>query len=170
MEATAQATPQQAQAKATLDAQRARDRRKEKTEPMSGADLKLAAVVKNAREEAVRRSLDLTVAGTSFALVGALVAWLILSARTLGDMFKNTRLGAIRFTAKSVFEMLPNFQKMQPFTFTPTIGAIAAGTMTAMVGLAVTLIFLASFIPIYILINPIDAIRIFGISIIRMFF
>ncbi len=170
MEATAQATPQQAQAKATLDAQRARDRRKEKSESTSGADLKLAQVVKNAREEALRLSLDRTVAATSFTGIGLLVTWLILNARSLGTILKKTRLGVIRFNAKSVLDMLPNIQKLRPFTFTPTLGLIATGTTNLLLGLAVTLIFLASFIPIYILTNPIDAVRIFGVSIIRLFF
>ena len=165
-----EATAQQWEAKARLDEARARDQRRQTKEPPSGADMKLARVMQEAKGEALRLSLDRTVAATSIlSVVGLLAPGLILNARVLGSILKNPRLGVIRFTAKSIGEMLPNAQKMRLFTFTPITGAITAGLVNAVIGVAVVLIFVAAFIPIYIVTNPIEAVWMFGASVVSIF-
>ncbi len=158
-----EAIAQQWEAKARLDAARARSRQTETSQaaPRSPTE--------DPKGEGVRLLLDHATFEGGLTGVGLLLSGAILNLRTLGTLFKKTRLGVVRFMARNLFEMLPNASKMRPFTFTPTLGVITTGLVDVVIGVAVVLIFVAAFIPMYIISNPIQAVRIFGWAVVSIF-
>jgi hypothetical protein len=125
------------------------DSNKEKPEERKESD---DAKITDPREQ-LRIWLDRTFVATSFTLFGIIVAWLILNIRAFAslDCMRNSRIGAVRYTAKSIFEMMPDARKMRPFTFTPLLGIAFAGIVN---GLIFT-VFLVGIVLLAVIASPI---------------
>lgn len=97
-----------------------------------------------------RSRLDQTFLSSIFAFpLGTLLATALLHARVLASTpgMRKTRFGFFRFTAKNVFEMLPNSKKMRPLTFTPWTGFMAAGIIDSGIAVALLINFIITFFP-----------------------
>lgn len=97
-----------------------------------------------------RSRLDQTFLSSIFAFpLGTLLAAGLLHARVLASTpgMRKTRFGFFRFTAKNVFEMLPNRKKMRPLTFTPWTGFMAAGIIDSGIAVALLINFIITFFP-----------------------
>lgn len=98
----------------------------------------------------VRSRLDQFFLSSVFAFpAGTLLAAALLHGRVIASVpgVSKTRFGMFRFTAKNIFEMLPNSKKMRPFTFTPTTGFITAGIIDVGIVIAVLINFIITFFP-----------------------
>ncbi|MEK7529294.1 MAG: hypothetical protein AAB570_00010, partial [Patescibacteria group bacterium] len=97
-----------------------------------------------------RSRLDQTFLSSIFAFpLGTLFAAFLLHARVLACApgIRKSRFGFFRFTAKNVFEMLPNAKKMRPFTFTPWTGLMAAGIIDSGIAVGLLINFIITFFP-----------------------
>lgn len=72
---------------------------------------------------------------------------------------RSTRLGEIRYTAKTPFGMVPNAKKMRPYTFMPIVGVIFSGLLLAALSIQFILLFLLMMIPFIVSVMAIEFLK-----------
>ena len=106
--------------------------------------------------EQLRIWLDRTTFAAGLTVKGLVIAWLIITVRAIVSVtfLKDTTLGALRYTAKNVFQMVPNAQKMSPMTFTPMTGAATSGILTLILLAVAIMMFVTFMFPFIMQIAP----------------